>query len=93
MENAAYGYSSFFEAEKINEEELKQLYDFDVSLLEMEADFVRALDNIESSFGTDGLPASIRNLISLSRDLVSAFEKRDEVLMGYGKSSSEEVGE
>lgn len=93
VENAAYGYSSFFEAEKINEEELKQLYDFDVSLLDIETDFIRALDNIQSSFGTDGLPASIRNLISLSRDLVSAFEKRGEVLMGYGKPSSEEVGE
>ncbi|MBT3240698.1 MAG: hypothetical protein HON98_06770 [Chloroflexi bacterium] len=93
VENAAYGYSSFFEAEKINEEELKSIYEFDVSLLALEDDFLRAVENIESSFGSDGLPASISHLVTLSRDLVETFGKRDNMLIEYGKSSSEEAGE
>ena len=80
VENAAYGYSSFFDAVKVNEDELAKLYEFDASLLDMEEEISRAVDNVESSFGTEGLAAAIRHLVGLTRDVVSAFEKRGEVL-------------
>jgi hypothetical protein len=79
VQNAAYGYSGFFDAVKINEEELAKLYEFDAALLAGEDEIARAIDNIESSIGTDGLPAAIRHLVNLTRDLVTTFERRDEV--------------
>ena len=42
----------------------------------------RAIDNVESSIGTDGLPAAIRHLTTLSQQTVDVFNRRSEVLMG-----------
>lgn len=80
VQHAAHGYSGFFDAVKINEDELAQLYQFDLALLEMEDEIGRAIDNIQASVGTDGLPASIRHLVGLTRDLVTAFDRRSEVV-------------
>ena len=80
ISGAAYGYSGFFDAIKINEDELAKLYEFDATLLEGADEVSRAVDNLESSIGTDGLPAAIRHLVGLTRDLVTAFENRDQVL-------------
>ena len=84
IRNASYGYSGFFDAVKINEDELTQIYHYDLSMLEMQEGISSAIDNVEQSIGTDGLPAAIRHLIGLSRDLVSAYEKRDEVVTAMG---------
>jgi hypothetical protein len=42
----------------------------------------RAIDNVESSLGTDGSAASIRHLTQLSQDCIDAFDKRKEVILG-----------
>lgn len=80
VSGAAYGYSGFFDAIKVNEEELAKIYEFDVALLEGADEIRRAIDNVESSIGTDGMPAAIRHLVGLTRDLVTTFERRDQVL-------------
>lgn len=80
VENASYGYSGFFDAVKINEEELGRLYEYDAALLEGADEIERAVDNVEASFGSDGLAAAIRHLVGLTRDLVTAFGRRDEVI-------------
>lgn len=80
IKNAAYGYSSFFEAVKIGEEELARLYQFDSALLNMEDEIRRGIDNVAASVGTDGMPASVRHLVGLTRELVSAFDRREEVI-------------
>ena len=82
ISNAAYGYSGFFDAIKINEEELAKIYDFDAALMETADEVGRAVENVEASLGTDGLPASVRHLVSLTRDLVTTFDQRDEVVTG-----------
>jgi hypothetical protein len=80
VSGAAYGYSGFFDAIKIKEEELAKIYDFDAALLQGADEIGRAIDNVETSIGTDGLPAAIRHLVGLTRDLVTTFESRDQVL-------------
>jgi hypothetical protein len=65
---------------KINEEELAKIYEFDATLLEGADEVEAAVDNVEASIGTDGLPAAIRHLVGMTRDLVTAFEQRDEVI-------------
>lgn len=79
VRTASYGYSGFFDSIMVNEEELEKVYEYDSALLDLEDDVSRAIDNVEASVGTDGLPASIRNLITIAEQCLEAFNKRDEV--------------
>ena len=82
VRTAAYGYSGFFDAIKINQEELAHVYQYDLSLLNLSDQVGHAIDNVEASIGTDGLPAAIRSLTALARQCVDAYEKRAEVMIG-----------
>ena len=77
---AAYGYSGFFDAVKINQDEIFKLYNYDLVLLEKADETSRAVDNAEKSVGTDGMPAAVRNMVALSRELVTAFDEREVVI-------------
>ena len=90
IRTASYGYSSLFEATKINEKELENLYAYDNTLLEMVDEVSRGVDNVETSIGTDGLPASIRHLIQLAQQSVEAFNRRNEVLLSSSDLPAEE---
>jgi hypothetical protein len=80
IRRASYGYSGFFDAIKINEEELARVYEYDATLLDLEDEVSNAIDNVEASMGSDGLPASIRHLTSKAQDCIDAFNRRDEVM-------------
>jgi len=82
VRTASYGYAGLFDAIKIKEDELARVYEYDSKLLSMSEDIASAIDNVETSMGTDGLPASIKHLINLSQAAVEAFNKRSEVLKG-----------
>jgi hypothetical protein len=83
IRTATYGYAGFFDAVKIKEDELAQLYQFDLAFFEVAENIGRALDNIEASMGDeDGLKAAIRNLISLTREAVTTFDRRYEMING-----------
>jgi len=84
IKTAAYGYSSFFESTKINEKELEKIYQFDLALVNMGDEVASAVDNLEASIGTDGMPAAIRNLNQKAQDCVDAFNGRLE-LMKFGE--------
>jgi hypothetical protein len=80
---AAYGASGLFDAVKINEKELAQLYEFDSAFFDLADQTGRALDNVEASLGDEqALPAAIRNLTTLARQAVTTFERRSEVFTG-----------
>ena len=80
IRRASYGYSGFFDAVKINEDELARVYEYDASLLGLEDEVSRAIDNVEASMGSEGLPASIRHLTGKAQDCITAFNRRDEVM-------------
>ncbi len=83
IRNATYGYSGLFDAVKINEEELAQLYAFDNAFFDLADQTKAALDTVEQSLAnTEGLPAAIRNLNGLTRQAVEAFDRRYEVIAG-----------
>lgn len=86
IRTASYGYAGFFDAIKVKTEELDVLYKFDYTLLAMEEEASRAIDNIETSLGTDGLPAAIRHLTQLAQDLIDSFEKRKEVIVNMSET-------
>jgi hypothetical protein len=80
VKTAAYGYSGFFDAVKINEPELTQLYKYDLTMLTSVDLITSAIDNLEASIDSDGLPAAIRNLIQKAQDSLDAFSKRSELM-------------
>ncbi len=83
---APRGYSGFFDAVKINEKELEQLYNFDLAFFDLADQISRGLDNVEASLGDDAaLPAAIRNVVSLGRQAVETINRRSEAYTGSGK--------
>ena len=80
IRRATRGYSSLFEATKINQEELAQIYQYDAAMLVLADQVSAAVDNVETSIGSDGLPAAIRNLVTTARDCQAVFDRRDEVV-------------
>jgi len=82
IKTASYGYAGIFDAIKIREEELANIYQYDLTLLEHADVICSAIDNVSASIGTDGLPASIRHLTAVSQEAVDAFNKRSDALKG-----------
>ena len=88
VRTASYGYAGFFDAVKVNTEELDQVYQYDAQLLDLAAQVSSAIDNVEASFGTDGLPAAIRHLVTLSQDSVDAFDRRDQIIVNMSADTA-----
>jgi hypothetical protein len=82
IRRAARGYAGLFDAVKVNETELANVYQYDATMLDQVDEIGRAVDNVEASIGSDGLPAAIRNLSSLAQQSVDTFNQREEVMKG-----------
>jgi hypothetical protein len=82
IRTASYGYAGLFDAIKIKQDELDQVYQYDYALLALGDEVTAAVDNVETSIGTEGLDASIRHLVKTSQQCVDAFNKRTEVMQG-----------
>jgi hypothetical protein len=80
VRRAPRGYSGLFDAVKINEEELGQLYQYDAAMLDLADEIGRAVDNVETSIGSDGLPAAIRHLVTLARQADEVYNRRSQVV-------------
>jgi hypothetical protein len=80
VRTAAYGYAGFFDAVKINENELAQIYQYDLTLLNLVDEVTAAIDNLEASLDSDGYPAAVRNTVQKAQDSIDAFNKRTELL-------------
>jgi hypothetical protein len=79
---ATRGYAGVFDPVKKNEPELAAVYQYDAAMLDQLDNVTRAIDNVEASVGSDGLPAALRNLRSTSQEMIDIFEKREDVLKG-----------
>jgi hypothetical protein len=88
VRRATRGYSGLFDAVKINEEELARLYEYDAQMLTQAEEVGRAVDNVEASIGSEGLPAAIRNLKTLTQQCIDIFDRREEVILGADQPKS-----
>ena len=79
VKTAAYGYAGFFDAVKIKDTELEKIYQYDLTLLNLADEVASAIDNLEASVGSDGFPASIRNVNQKAQDCLDAFNQRIEL--------------
>lgn len=80
VKTASYGYTGFFDAIKLNEAELTQLYQYDLTMVQLGDDVSAAIDNLEVSIDTDGFPAALRNTVQKAQDSIDAFNKRSELM-------------
>jgi hypothetical protein len=81
IRTATRGYSSLFEAVKINEDALAKIYQYDSAMLDLVDEVGRAIENVEASIGSEGLPAAVRNLETAARRCIETFDRREEVLI------------
>ena len=82
LRRAPRGYSGLFDAVKINEDELERIYAYDANFLDLIDAVSSAIDNVEASVGTDGLPASLRHLKNVSQSCIDAYDLRSVVVLG-----------
>ncbi|OGO17662.1 MAG: hypothetical protein A2Z14_10180 [Chloroflexi bacterium RBG_16_48_8] len=87
VRRAAYGYAGFFDAVRVQSDELTKIYEYDIALMENVDNISRAIDNVEASIDTDGLPAAIRHLIALGEEALEAFDRRAEVILATDSSA------
>ncbi len=84
IKNASYGYTGFFDAVKINEKELAQIYTFDAAFFDLADQISSGLDNVEAGIGADGLKAAIRSVDELARQVGQTYDRRYQVITGSG---------
>ncbi len=78
---AAPGYSGFFAAVKIGDEELERLYAFDEAQMRYLDQFDLKLDALEEAAQAgEGLEAAIQDVYNLAQEAMRAFEMREDVL-------------
>jgi len=82
VRTARRGYAGLFGAVKVNEEDLTRLYEYDAAMLDLVDTMKAAIDNAQASIGTDGMPASIRNMESVARQCVETFDRREDIITG-----------
>jgi hypothetical protein len=87
VKTASYGYSGFFDAVKINEKELAQIYTFDAAFFDLAGQISTGLDNVEAAIGSDGLKATIRAVNDLARQANETFDKRYQTITGSAAAS------
>ncbi|MEX2162402.1 MAG: hypothetical protein WD751_10880 [Anaerolineales bacterium] len=80
VRTASYGNAGFFDAKKIKSPELKRLYEFDLALVERADSISAGVDAVQAAVGTEDMAAPVTNLVNLTRDLVSTFDQRSEVI-------------
>ena len=84
IKNASYGYSGFFDAVKINQDELAQIYAFDNAFFDLAGQISNGLDNVEAAIGGDGLKAAIHSVNDLARQVGETYDRRYQVITGSG---------
>jgi hypothetical protein len=84
IKNASYGYSGFFDAVKVNEKELEQIYTFDMAFFTLGDQIASGLDNVETAIAGDGLKAAIRAVNDLARQAGETYDRRYQVITGSG---------
>lgn len=81
IRNATYGYSGFFDSVKIDENDISAMYSFDLAFVETGEHLSAELDTLAGNIAnTEALPAFIRNVTFLARQLNDTFDTRSSIL-------------
>ena len=78
---ASYGYSGLFDAAKVNEAELEQMYNFDKALIEYVERLDAANDRLRDAIPTsEGLVETIRIVQDICREANDTFDQREHLI-------------
>ena len=87
---ASYGYAGFFDAVKIEEAQLDQIYRFDLSLVEKVEEFERQARELSSKSATaDGLKQGAAAIERAADDLNQTFDQRYRAIETYGPDDAQ----
>ncbi|HLF28172.1 MAG TPA: hypothetical protein VJG32_17720 [Anaerolineae bacterium] len=77
------GYAGFFDAIKVKEDELEQLYHWDEQLLNEAEKIALAIDALAAAIGSSGdTGAAVRELIGAATAINELYSQREHVLVG-----------
>ena len=80
---ASYGYSGLFDAVKINQDELEQMYNFDAALFDYVDRLSAANDRLQEAIGSgEGAAEVVRIIKGICREANSTFDEREHVILG-----------
>jgi hypothetical protein len=80
---ASYGYAGLFDAVKIRETELQQIYDFDAALIEYVERLDTANDHLRSAISEgEGLEETLEVIEDIVREANDTFDRREHLLLG-----------
>lgn len=83
IKDAPEGYAGFFDAVKVKEDDLAQLYSFDEAMLGFADEIGAAIDALEKSVDDNGdIEFSIRELDRILKDANETYNSRQELLSG-----------
>ena len=82
---ASYGYAGLFDAVKIREAELKQLYDFDAALFEYVERLDTANDHLQAAISEgEGLEETIDVIQEIVQEANTTFDRRQRLVLETG---------
>jgi len=88
IRTATYGYSGLFDAVKVKEKQLDDLYAFDVALVDKLPDVAGAIDAIEDAIDQEGeIGAAIKSLSKVLTQFNNIFSKRQEAIQKTSDSA------
>jgi hypothetical protein len=82
IESAAYGYAGLFDALKVDEKVLGNVYAFDNGLLAYQDQLSSGIQALKNAVGSENVPAVLDQLDDLVTELTRVFDRRVEVLQG-----------
>jgi len=83
VRTATYGYSGMFDAVRINEDELEQMYSFDSALFEYVGRLDAAISRLREAISVgEGLVETIRIIQDICREANGTFDQREHIILG-----------
>jgi hypothetical protein len=83
VRTASYGYSGMFDAVRINQDELEQMYNFDAALFEYVGRLDAATSRLREAISIgEGLVETVRIIQDICREANSTFDQREHVILG-----------
>lgn len=87
VRGAPRGYAGFFDAVRINQDELESLYQYDLGLLDFSDHVSEAVDGLEAAItDPDNMPAAIKNLVDVADQASRAYDRRSEAILNEQES-------
>ncbi|MCI0772129.1 MAG: hypothetical protein J4N82_00840 [Chloroflexi bacterium] len=87
VRGAPRGYAGFFDAVRINQDELESLYQYDIGLLDFSDQVAEAVDGLEAAItDPDNMPAAIKNLVDVADQASRAYDRRSEAILNEQES-------